>query len=97
MRNTQHMSIRLPGDMAQIVKAKVATGEYASQSEVMRDGLRSLWARDRAVEHWGTSKWLLLLMHCRRIQSECCRRLRCENVWSQNFRPTLNLDGNLHR
>ncbi|MBK7313544.1 MAG: type II toxin-antitoxin system ParD family antitoxin [Burkholderiales bacterium] len=45
------MSIRLPGDMAQIVKAKVATGEYASQSEVMRDGLRSLWARPACS--WG--------------------------------------------
>ena len=28
------------------------TGEYASESEVIRDGLRALMARDRAVEGW---------------------------------------------
>ncbi|WP_230599323.1 ribbon-helix-helix domain-containing protein [Xanthomonas albilineans] len=46
------MSITLPNDMASAVKAKVATGEYASESEVIRDGLRALWARDRAIESW---------------------------------------------
>jgi len=38
--------------MAQAVRAKVETGEYASESEVIRDGLRALLARDRAVEDW---------------------------------------------
>jgi len=52
MRTTQQMSITLPNDMADVVKAKVRTGEYASESEVIRDGLRALMARDRAVENW---------------------------------------------
>jgi putative addiction module CopG family antidote len=52
MRTTQQMSITLPNDMADVVKAKVRTGEYASESEVIRDGLRALMARDRAVESW---------------------------------------------
>lgn len=52
MRTTQQMSITLPNEMADIVKAKVRTGEYASESEVIRDGLRALMARDRAVESW---------------------------------------------
>jgi antitoxin ParD1/3/4 len=52
MRTTQQMSITLPNDMADAVKAKVRSGEYASESEVIRDGLRALMARDRAVEHW---------------------------------------------
>ena len=30
----------------------MASGEYASESEVIRDGLRALQARDRAVEQW---------------------------------------------
>jgi antitoxin ParD1/3/4 len=34
------------------VRAKIAAGEYATESEVIRDGLRVLLARDRAVEHW---------------------------------------------
>jgi Arc/MetJ-type ribon-helix-helix transcriptional regulator len=38
--------------MAEAVRAKVAAGEYASESEVIRDGLRVLLARDRVVEKW---------------------------------------------
>ena len=52
MRTTQQMSITLPNDMADMVKTKVRSGEYASESEVIRDGLRALMARDRAVESW---------------------------------------------
>lgn len=52
MRTTQQLSITLPLEMAEAVKAKVAAGEYATESEVIRDGLRALNARDRAVESW---------------------------------------------
>jgi antitoxin ParD1/3/4 len=52
MRTTQALSITLPHDMAQMVKDKVASGEYASESEVIRDGLRTLAARDAVVEKW---------------------------------------------
>jgi putative addiction module CopG family antidote len=52
MRTTQQMSITLPNNMADVVRAKVEAGEYASESEVIRDGLRTLLARDRAVESW---------------------------------------------
>ena len=52
MRTTQQLSITLPIDMADMVKTKVQTGEYATESEVIRDGLRALLARDRVVEHW---------------------------------------------
>ena len=52
MRTTQQLSITLPNEMADVVKAKVRAGEYATESEVIRDGLRALLARDRAVENW---------------------------------------------
>lgn len=52
MRTTQQLSITLPNEMADVVKAKVQTGEYASESEVIRDGLRALLARDKAIEDW---------------------------------------------
>jgi antitoxin ParD1/3/4 len=52
MRNTHPISVTLPHDMAAMVKAKVASGEYATESEVIRDGLRTLLARDAAVEKW---------------------------------------------
>lgn len=51
-RSTQQFSVTLPNDMARMVKSKVASGEYASESEVIRDGLRTLQARDRALEKW---------------------------------------------
>lgn len=52
MRTTQALSITLPIEMAEMVKAKVSSGEYASESEVIRDGLRTLAARDAAIEKW---------------------------------------------
>ena len=51
-RTTQSLSITLPLEMAQMVKAKVLSGEYATESEVIRDGLRTLAARDAAIEKW---------------------------------------------
>ena len=56
MRSTQQFSITLPHEMADAVRAKVAAGEYATESEVIRDGLRALIARDRAVETWLTNQ-----------------------------------------
>jgi len=52
MRSTQQFSITLPNDMAKLVKAKVEAGEYATESEVIRDGLRTLMVRDQAIESW---------------------------------------------
>ena len=46
------MSITLPHEMVADVKKRVASGEYASESEVIRDALRALNARDRAVHEW---------------------------------------------
>jgi len=52
LRSTQQFSVTLPNEMARMVKTKVSSGEYASESEVIRDGLRALQARDKAVENW---------------------------------------------
>ena len=52
MRATRSLSITLPHDMAQLVKDKVASGDYATESEVIREGLRALKARDSAEEDW---------------------------------------------
>jgi putative addiction module CopG family antidote len=52
MRATRSLSITLPHDMAQMVKDKVASGDYATESEVIREGLRALKARDAAEEEW---------------------------------------------
>ena len=45
MRTAQQFSVTLPHEMAAPVRAKVASGEYARISEVIREGLRALGAR----------------------------------------------------
>lgn len=52
MRSTKQLSVTLPNEMARMVREKVDSGEYASESEVIRDGLRALHARDKAMEDW---------------------------------------------
>ncbi|MEC3767195.1 ribbon-helix-helix domain-containing protein [Cupriavidus sp. SS-3] len=52
MRTTQQLSVTLPTEMVQAVRAKVKSGEYASESEVIRAGLRALLARDGTFEAW---------------------------------------------
>lgn len=52
MRTTKQLSITLPNNMAEALKERVASGAYASESEVVRDGLRALFAREDAVETW---------------------------------------------
>jgi putative addiction module CopG family antidote len=46
------MSITLPLEMANMVKSRVASGDYVSESEVIREGLRAQQEREGAVEHW---------------------------------------------
>lgn len=52
MRTTRQLSITLPNGMADALRELVASGAYASESEVVRDGLRALFAQERAVETW---------------------------------------------
>jgi len=52
MQATRELTITLTLDQAQIVADKVATGDYASESEVVGAGLRTLAAQDEALEAW---------------------------------------------
>jgi len=52
MRTTQQFSITLTHEMAELVRTKVASGEYASESEVIRGGLRALQLHERALDTW---------------------------------------------
>ena len=52
MRATRALSVTLPHEMAKMVKSKVASGAYATESEVIRDGLRALQEREAVVERW---------------------------------------------
>ena len=52
MRTTRQLSITLPNEMADALRQRVKSGAYASESEVVRDGLRTLFARDQVLETW---------------------------------------------
>jgi len=49
MAEIERMTITLPADMADSVKAAVAQGDYASASEVVRDALRD-WKMKRGLQ-----------------------------------------------
>ena len=52
MSGVAKRTFSLPKDHADFIDAKVASGDYASGSEVIREGLRALQARDAAIERW---------------------------------------------
>ena len=52
MSNVQKRTFSLPVEHADFIDKLVASGAYASGSEVIRAGLRALQERDAAVERW---------------------------------------------
>ena len=46
MQNVEKLSITLPREMARTIREKVASGKYASNSEVIREALRLLQAEE---------------------------------------------------
>jgi antitoxin ParD1/3/4 len=52
MSSIEKRTISLPAEPSAYIDAKVASGDYASASEVIRAGLRALQERDAAVERW---------------------------------------------
>ena len=49
MADIERMTITLPADMAAVVKRAVEGGDYASNSEVVREALRD-WKTKRALQ-----------------------------------------------
>ena len=52
MSSAEKRTFSLPGEQAGYIDAMVASGAYASGSEVVRAGLRALQERDAAIEKW---------------------------------------------
>jgi antitoxin ParD1/3/4 len=52
MSTVEKRTVSLPAEHAAFIDQKVASGAYASTSEVVRAGLRALKERDEAVERW---------------------------------------------
>ena len=51
MRPAEKLSITLPADMARMVRDKVEGGAYASNSEVIREALRTWQEREAMKAH----------------------------------------------
>ena len=52
MSNIEKRTVSLPEEHAAFIDQMVASGAYASGSEVVRAGLRALRERDAAVDRW---------------------------------------------
>jgi antitoxin ParD1/3/4 len=52
MSAAERRTFSLPVEQASYIDSLVASGAYASASEVVRAGLRALQERDAAVERW---------------------------------------------
>lgn len=48
----RQISVTLPSEMADAIRARVESGEYASESEVICEGLLALQDRDQNLEDW---------------------------------------------
>ena len=55
MSTAEKISIALPPEMVTLVRSAVATGEYASSSEVIRDALRD-WTHKRSLRQQGVAE-----------------------------------------
>lgn len=52
MTKVQKRTFSLTEEQSAFIDRKVASGSYASSSEVIREGLRSMQERDAAIERW---------------------------------------------
>lgn len=48
-QNAEKLSITLPAEMARMIREKVSSGAYGSNSEVIREALRGWLERDRRL------------------------------------------------
>jgi len=52
MADRHQLNVTLPDDLAEQVRAKVASGQYASESDVVIEALRTLDDREQSLEQW---------------------------------------------
>lgn len=73
-------TISLPVETAEYIDAKVASGEYASASEVVREGLRTMQARDAAFERFLREEVVPL---ARELEAHPERMISSDEAWKE--------------
>ena len=77
---TRSLKIVISDEMADLIHEKVLSGEFASESEVVQEGLRGLAAYDAAVENWLRHDVLPIAMEAK---SDPKRMLSADEAWRQ--------------
>ncbi len=78
MATSQKRTFSLPAEQSRYIDELVASGNYASSSEVIRAGLRALQERDAAVERWLRDEVLPIAAA---LQSDPDRALSADSVF----------------
>jgi antitoxin ParD1/3/4 len=55
MQSAEKLSITVPPEMAAFIRQKVDSGFYSSNSEIIREAMRSMMERDRRLERLDTA------------------------------------------
>ena len=79
MPSAEKRTFSLPAEQAGYIDSLVATGSYASGSEVVRAGLRALQERDAAVEKWLREE---VVSVCDAMQSDPGRAIPAEQAFA---------------
>lgn len=80
MDKVKKRTFSLTVQQSDFIDRKVASGAYASGSEVMREGLRALQERDAAIERWLVEQ--VVLAHIE-LKEHPERALPAEQVFDQ--------------
>jgi antitoxin ParD1/3/4 len=79
MPSPEKRTFSLPTEQASYIDTLVASGTYASGSEVVRAGLRALQERDAAVERWLQEE---VIGVCDAMQADPSRAIPAEQVFA---------------
>src|SRR6202167_3874364 len=79
MPSSEKRTFSLPTEQAGYIDTLVASGSYASGSEVVRAGLRALQERDAAVESWLREEVIGI---CDAMQSDPGRAIPAKQVFA---------------
>jgi len=93
MTTAEKISIALPPEMLSIIRGAVATGEYASSSEVIRDELRE-WTHKRRACQQGIADPLIYANSGRKrsmTKRQASRLMRCSTALNASTRLSPRL------